>query len=164
MQITGLDASLLSQTVQIDASVLQQLQQQGVNIAINPNLLTQTLQTVDPNTLQNVHLKSLCNNGTEHVLIQNMAPADDDDDEVIDKAHATEGLPNIMLQPTVHLVGDAQADVGVCIVDAPSLSSFDDNLGLSTSILQSSLETTKCTNIQFNLENSERIFHCSVSL
>ncbi|XP_076328463.1 zinc finger protein 236-like isoform X2 [Tachypleus tridentatus] len=44
IHITGIDPSLLSQTVQIDASLFQQLQQQGnVNIAISPHLLTQSL-------------------------------------------------------------------------------------------------------------------------
>lgn len=58
LQITGLDPNIFSQTVQIDANLLQQLQQQGnINITINPSLLTQTLQTADPNVIQNVHVQ-----------------------------------------------------------------------------------------------------------
>lgn len=58
LQITGLDPNIFSQTVQIDANLLQQLQQQGnINITINPNFLTQTLQTADPNVIQNVQIQ-----------------------------------------------------------------------------------------------------------
>ncbi len=57
IQITGLDPSLLTQTVQIDASLLQQLQQQGnINLAINPNNL-HSLQTADPNMVQNIQIQ-----------------------------------------------------------------------------------------------------------
>ncbi|XP_023237595.1 gastrula zinc finger protein XlCGF26.1-like [Centruroides sculpturatus] len=46
IQITGIDPSLLSQTVQIDAHLLQQLQQHGnINITISPSLLTEPLAT-----------------------------------------------------------------------------------------------------------------------
>ncbi|XP_050395157.1 zinc finger protein 236 [Patella vulgata] len=56
IQIAGMDPNLLSQTVQIDASLLQQLQQQGnINITINPNVITQPLPTAaDPNLVQNM--------------------------------------------------------------------------------------------------------------
>ncbi|KAJ8303634.1 hypothetical protein KUTeg_020030 [Tegillarca granosa] len=58
IQITGLDPNIFSQTVQIDASLLQQIQNQGnVNITINPNVLTQGLQTADPNLVQNVQVQ-----------------------------------------------------------------------------------------------------------
>lgn len=50
---TGPGGSILSQTVQIDASLLQQLQQQGnINITINPQLLTQQVTTTDQNLVQ----------------------------------------------------------------------------------------------------------------
>ena len=58
IQITGLDPSIFSQTVQIDASLLQQLQQQGnVNITINPSVLTQGMQVADPNLVQGLQVK-----------------------------------------------------------------------------------------------------------
>lgn len=58
IQITGLDPNIFSQTVQIDASLLQQIQNQGnVNITINPNVLTPGLQTADPNLVQNVQVQ-----------------------------------------------------------------------------------------------------------
>lgn len=53
LQIMGLDSNMLTQTVQIDANLLQQLQQQGignVNLTINPSTIP-TLQ-VDPVTVQ----------------------------------------------------------------------------------------------------------------
>ena len=50
---TGPGGNILSQTVQIDASLLQQLQQQGnINITINPQLITQQVPTADPNIVQ----------------------------------------------------------------------------------------------------------------
>jgi hypothetical protein len=57
IQITGLDPSIFSQTVQIDASLLQQLQQQGnVNITLNPNVLAQGMQVADPNLVQGLQV------------------------------------------------------------------------------------------------------------
>lgn len=66
IQITGLDPNIFSQTVQIDTSLIQQLQNQGnVNITINPNIITQTtLQAADPNLVQNV----------QNIQIQNIQP------------------------------------------------------------------------------------------
>lgn len=59
IQISGLDPSIFSQTVQIDASLLQQLQQQGnVNITINPSLLTQGMQVADPNVVQGLQVRT----------------------------------------------------------------------------------------------------------
>ena len=58
IQIAGLDPSMLQQTVQIDASLLQQLQQQGnINITINPNILTQAA-TTDPNLVTNMQVRA----------------------------------------------------------------------------------------------------------
>lgn len=60
IQITGLDPSIFSQTVQIDASLLQQLQQQGnVNITLNPNVLAQGMQVADPNLVQGLQVNDL---------------------------------------------------------------------------------------------------------
>lgn len=51
IQITGLDPSALGQAFQIDASLLQQLQQSGnLNITLNTN----QLQVADPNLVQNL--------------------------------------------------------------------------------------------------------------
>ena len=50
IQIQGLDSNLLTQTVQIDANLLQQLQQQGANnisLTINPNMLAQMQQPAE---------------------------------------------------------------------------------------------------------------------
>ncbi len=60
IQISGLDPTLLTQTLQIDANTLQQLQQQGNNISltIQPNVLPQTIQGIDPNTIQNLAVSS----------------------------------------------------------------------------------------------------------
>lgn len=57
IQISGIDPNLMSQTVQIDASLLQQLQQQGnINITLNPNIVGQPAMpepaTTDPNLIQ----------------------------------------------------------------------------------------------------------------
>ena len=42
IQISGMDPNMLTQTLQIDSSLLQHLQQQGnVNLTINPNMITQ---------------------------------------------------------------------------------------------------------------------------
>ena len=54
IQITGLDPNLVNQTLQIDASVLQQLQG-NVNLTINPNIVTHGIQTADPNLVQAVN-------------------------------------------------------------------------------------------------------------
>lgn len=60
IQITGIDPSLLSQTVQIDANLLQQLQQHGnINITISPSLLTEPLATTaDPTVNDSAILQS----------------------------------------------------------------------------------------------------------
>ncbi|XP_041376964.1 zinc finger protein 236-like [Gigantopelta aegis] len=59
IQIAGLDPNMLQQTVQIDASLLQQLQQQGnINITINPNVLTQAA-AADPNLVTNMQVQTL---------------------------------------------------------------------------------------------------------
>ena len=52
IQITGLDPNLVNQNLQIDASVLQQLQG-NVNLTINPNIVTDPnmVQAVNPNIL-----------------------------------------------------------------------------------------------------------------
>lgn len=69
LQITGLDPNIFSQTVQIDANLLQQLQQQGnINITINPSLLTQTLQSADPNVIQSVQVQQ-----DPNIMIQPMS-------------------------------------------------------------------------------------------
>ena len=54
IQITGLDPNLVNQTLQIDASVLQQLQG-NVNLSINPNIVTHGIQAADPNLVQAVN-------------------------------------------------------------------------------------------------------------
>ncbi|XP_060079915.1 zinc finger protein 236-like isoform X1 [Ylistrum balloti] len=81
IQITGLDPNIFSQTVQIDTSLIQQLQNQGnVNITINPNIITQTtLQAADPNLVQNV----------QNIQIQNVQPV-----TVQEQIN-----PNIIIQP-----------------------------------------------------------------
>ncbi len=58
IQITGLDPSLLNQTFQIDASVLQHLQG-NVNLTINQNLVGQTIQAADPNLVQNIQIQQV---------------------------------------------------------------------------------------------------------
>ena len=60
LQITGLDPTMLTQTLQIDANLLQLLQQQGnLNLTINPGYIGQPGMTaVDPNTLQNVQVQT----------------------------------------------------------------------------------------------------------
>ena len=64
IQISGLDPSVFNQTVQIDTNLLQQLQQQGnINITINPNVLTQGIQTADPNLVQNIQVILLISTG-----------------------------------------------------------------------------------------------------
>ena len=60
IQITGLDPRLLTQTIQIDASVLAQLQQQGnINLSINPGVIPGGMQTADPNLVQNTQIQQL---------------------------------------------------------------------------------------------------------
>ncbi|KAL3860221.1 hypothetical protein ACJMK2_010376 [Sinanodonta woodiana] len=60
IQITGLDPSLLTQTVQIDSSLLQQLQQQGnINITINPSLISSNMHSADQTLLQNIHIQPI---------------------------------------------------------------------------------------------------------
>lgn len=60
IQITGLDPSMFQQTVQIDANLLQQLQNGNVNITVNPNQMdSQTMAPADPNMVQNVQLQQL---------------------------------------------------------------------------------------------------------
>lgn len=60
IQISGLDPNIFSQTVQIDSSLLQHLQNQGnmgnISITINPNLVTNQnpLPAADPNLVQNI--------------------------------------------------------------------------------------------------------------
>ncbi|XP_013403911.1 zinc finger protein 236 isoform X2 [Lingula anatina] len=54
IHITGIDPNLLTQTVQIDANLLQQLQAQGINLSINPNIVTQAFQSTDTNLLAGV--------------------------------------------------------------------------------------------------------------
>ena len=56
IQIAGLDMAMLSQTIQIDPALLQQLQQQGnINVTIDPNMVqTQSLQAANPNLIQNI--------------------------------------------------------------------------------------------------------------
>ena len=58
IQISGLDASLLAQPVQIDSNLLQQLQQGNVNISVNSgnNMYTQGMQAADPNLVQNIQV------------------------------------------------------------------------------------------------------------
>ncbi|XP_064640452.1 zinc finger protein 236-like [Lineus longissimus] len=85
IQISGLDPSLVSQTVQIDASLLQQIQQQGnFNVQVNPGLVNQTLQVADPNLIQNIQ-------------VQSSLP----DDSV---------NPNVIVQPMASLTSDAEDD------------------------------------------------------
>ena len=83
IQIAGLDPSVLTQAIQIDANVLQQLQQGGnVNLTINPNVFNvpqsaPTIQTVDPNQVQNMVQPSSTINLTDvvnpNVVIQSLS-------------------------------------------------------------------------------------------
>ncbi|XP_071174642.1 zinc finger protein 236-like isoform X2 [Mytilus edulis] len=74
VQITGLDPNIFSQTVQIDANLLQQLQSQGnINITINPNILTQALQTADPNIIQNVQIQQQQEAINPNIIVQPMS-------------------------------------------------------------------------------------------
>lgn len=52
IQIQGLDPNTLTQTIQIDAGLLAQLQQGTINLSIAPNIL----QTADPNLVQNIQV------------------------------------------------------------------------------------------------------------
>ena len=59
IQISGLDAGMLTQPLQIDASILQQLQTQGnVSLTLNPNVI-QHMPVADPNLVQNVQVRLL---------------------------------------------------------------------------------------------------------
>ena len=73
IQITGVDPNIL----QIDSGLLQQLQAQGINLTINPNLVSHpeaetSSSDVQPTT-HNISSRSL----PQHVLIQNMGPVDE---------------------------------------------------------------------------------------
>lgn len=103
IQITGLDPNLFSQTVQIDAGLLQQLQHQGnVNVTLNPNMMTQTLQTSDPNAVPNIQIQpiSVTEAVNPNVIIQPMSaitvaqPALDNTQQVLQMA----GIPGMALQ------------------------------------------------------------------
>ena len=78
IQITGLEPSSMLQTVQIDAGLLQQLQQQGnINLTINPNLISApTVQAADPNLVQNIQqAASISDTVNPNVVIQSFAVA-----------------------------------------------------------------------------------------
>ena len=60
VQIAGLDPNMFQQTVQIDANLLQQLQNGNVNITLNPNQMDgQTITAADPNLVQNIQIQQL---------------------------------------------------------------------------------------------------------
>ncbi|CAH1779250.1 unnamed protein product [Owenia fusiformis] len=71
IQITGLDPSLLTQPLQIDASLLQQLQTQGnLSVTLNPNVLGQAMQTADPNLVQNIQVSTADMMSQNSIIIQ----------------------------------------------------------------------------------------------
>nr|XP_022339060.1 zinc finger protein 236-like [Crassostrea virginica] len=96
IQITGLDPSIFSQTVQIDASLLQQLQQQGnVNITINPSVLTQGMQVADPNLVQGLQIQTVGDQTNQAVLAQPTMNLDSQQQSIIQLPSATQdGAPN----------------------------------------------------------------------
>jgi hypothetical protein len=82
IQITGLDPNLVSQTVQIDASLLQQIQQGNFNLQVNPGLVNQSLQVADPNLIQNVQVRStLSDSVNPNVIVQPMTSLTTSDGE-----------------------------------------------------------------------------------
>ncbi|KAK2145274.1 hypothetical protein LSH36_690g00008 [Paralvinella palmiformis] len=84
IHIANLDSSMLTQAIQVDSSILQQLQQVGnINLTINPNLFNvqqaagTTIQTVDPNQVQNIVQPATTVNLTDvvnpNVVIQSLS-------------------------------------------------------------------------------------------
>ena len=73
IQITGLEQNSMLQTVQIDAGLLQQLQQQGnINLTINPNLISApAVQATDPSLVQQA--ATISDTVNPNVVIQSYA-------------------------------------------------------------------------------------------
>lgn len=95
IQISGLDPSIFSQTVQIDASLLQQLQQQGnVNITINPSLLTQGMQVADPNVVQGLQIQTVGDQNGQGVLSQASMSLDNQASIIQIPTGSQDGAPN----------------------------------------------------------------------
>ncbi|XP_061162375.1 zinc finger protein 236-like [Saccostrea echinata] len=95
IQITGLDPSIFSQTVQIDASLLQQLQQQGnVNITINPSVLNQGMQVADPNLVQGLQIQTVGDQAGQSVLAQPTINLDNQQSIIQIPTGSQDGAPN----------------------------------------------------------------------
>ena len=72
IQITGLEQNSMLQTVQIDAGLLQQLQQQGnINLTINPNLISAPAMQAEPSLIQQA--ASISDTVNPNVVIQSFA-------------------------------------------------------------------------------------------
>lgn len=126
IQIAGLDPNILSQTVQIDASLLQQLQQQGnINITINPNVITQQVQAQDPNVItQTVQ-------ATDQGLLTQTVQADGtvlqqaDPNIITQTVHDPNLMQNIQIQPVSSLQDTVNPNVIVQPMSSVAVTQVD---------------------------------------
>ncbi|XP_067651167.1 zinc finger protein 236-like isoform X1 [Haliotis asinina] len=133
IQIAGLDPNILSQTVQIDASLLQQLQQQGnINITINPNVITQQVQAQDPNVItQTVQ-------ATDQGLLTQTVQADGtvlqqaDPNIITQTVHDPNLMQNIQIQPVSSLQDTVNPNVIVQPMSSVAVTQVDAQQSLQT--------------------------------
>lgn len=91
IQITGLDPNVLNQTLQIDANLLQLLQQHGnVNLTINPNIINQ-MSNVDQLSIQQPTVQDSVN---PNIIIQQL-PVAGTEGQQIPVSSEMQGVPII---------------------------------------------------------------------
>ena len=128
IQITGLEPSSMLQTVQIDAGLLQQLQQQGnINLTINPNLISApAVQAADPNFVQNIQqAASISDTVNPNVVIQSFAVPSGQPvlTTVTDSGQVLDAAGNGVHQEVLH--GD-QAVAGTLAMDGMMIKTQED--------------------------------------
>ena len=150
--------------MQIDDTLLQQLQQQGINLSINPSLVAQSgaqsvaqsggnLAELHPGTTTNINSKSL----PQHVLIQNMGPVD----ELIDNNESVAMVTNTFNKgPSAAALAAAAAAGGTVLTAEDSAA-----LNSSLQVFSSNMLTTQPVDSDFmkylNVDNEK--LTCNVS-